>query len=178
MSKQRKFVLISSAVGFVSMFLPWVSISILGYTQSVNGMHDKGILVFICFIAGGLIAYMGDQTKNLDKTMWSATLVAGAIALLFTIWFYAQATSSIMGSSFIGFGVYIAAVASVGILSSAYLFRSPGDNLKDGFNNMKREIESKIGTGRTSANSSSTSETFVEPPIKTMDEKEDMNPEV
>lgn len=177
MSKQRKFVLISAIVGFISMFLPWVSISIFGYTQSVNGMHDKGIFVFICFVVSGLIAGLGDQTKNLDKTMWSATLLAGAIALLFTIWFYFQATSSIMGSSLIGFGVYLAAIASVGILASAYIFKSPGDNLKDGFNNMKRDIESKIGTGRASANSS-TSETFEKPPINTVDEKKNINPEV
>jgi hypothetical protein len=176
-SKQRKFVLISSAIGFISMFLPWVSISILGYTQSVNGMHDKGILVFICFVVSGIIALLGDQTKNLDKTMWTITLLAGAIALLFTIWFYSQATSSIMGSSFIGFGVYIAFIASVGILASAYIYKSPGDNLKDGFNNMKRDIESKIGTGRASANSSA-SETLPEPPGNTLNEKEDINPAV
>lgn len=150
MSKQRKFVLISAAVGFISMFLPWISVSMMGYSQSVNGMHDKGILVFLCFVASGVIAYLGDQTKNLDKTMWAVTLLAGAIALLFTIWFYSQASGSILGSSFIGFGVYIAAIASIGILASAYMFRSPTDNLKDGFNSMKKDIEGKIGnTGNT-----------------------------
>ncbi|MEO9004287.1 MAG: hypothetical protein ABI288_06105, partial [Ginsengibacter sp.] len=106
MSKQRKFVLISAAVGFISMFLPWVSISVLGYTQSVNGMHDKGILVFLCFVVSGAIAYFGDQTKNLDKTMWTVTLIAGALALLMIIWFYSQANSAFMGSSMIGFGLY------------------------------------------------------------------------
>jgi hypothetical protein len=145
MSKQRKFVLISSAVGFISMFLPWISISMFGYSQSVNGMHDKGIIVFICFVAGGVIAYLGDQTKNLEKTMWTVTLLAGAIALLFIIWFYSQATGSIMGSSMIGFGIYIAALASIGILVSAYMFRSPTDNIKDGFDSLKKEIENKIG---------------------------------
>jgi hypothetical protein len=145
MCKQRKFVLISAAVGFISMFLPWISLSMMGYSQSVNGMHDKGILIFLCFVASGVISYLGDQTTNLDKTMWSVTLLAGAIALLFTIWYYSEASNSILGSSFIGFGVYIAAIASIGILVSAYMFRSPTDNLKDGFNSMKKDIESKIG---------------------------------
>lgn len=145
MNKQRKFVLISAAVGFISMFLPWMSISMMGFSQSVNGMHDKGILVFLCFVVAGVIAYLGDQTKNLDKTMWAVTLLAGAIALLFIIWFYSQVSNSIMGSSFVGFGLYIAAIASIGILVSAYIFRSPTDNLKDGFNSMKKDIESKIG---------------------------------
>ena len=146
MSKQRKFVLISSAVGFISMFLPWISISMFGYSQSVNGMHDKGIIVFICFVASGVIAYLGDQTKNLEKTMWTVTLLAGAIALLFIIWFYSQATGSVMGASMVGFGIYIAALASIGILVSAYMFRSPTDNIKDGFDSLKKEIENKIGS--------------------------------
>lgn len=173
MSKQRKFVLISAAVGFISMFLPWISVSMMGYSQSVNGMHDKGILVFLCFVASGAIAYLGDQTKNLDKTMWAVTLLAGAIALLFTIWFYSQASGSILGSSFIGFGVYIAAIASIGILVSAYMFRSPTDNLKDGFNSMKKDIEGKIGnSGNTTPSAPPPPKT---PPIQDV---EDTNPPV
>jgi hypothetical protein len=176
MSKQRKFVLISSAVGFISMFLPWLSISILGYSQSVNGMHDKGILVFICFAATGLIVWLGDQTKNLDKTMWTVTLLAGALALLLIIWFYSQATSSIMGSSLVGFGVYIAAIASIGVLASAYLFKSPGDNLKDGFNSIKKNIESKIGNpGNVPADSSSSS-TLAESRANVVTEDENITP--
>ena len=148
MNRQRKFVLISAAVGFISMFLPWVSISMLGYSQSVNGMHDKGILVFLCFVVSGVIAYLGDQTKHLEKTMWTITLLAGAVALLFIIWFYSQISDSVMGSSMIGFGLYIAALAAIGILGSAYLFRSPADNIKDGFNSMKKDIESKMANTR------------------------------
>lgn len=149
MSKQRKFVLISAAVGFISMFLPWISVSMFGYSQSVNGMHDKGILVFICFVASGAIAYLGDQTKNLDKNMWGITLLAGAVALLLIIWFYSQASGSVLGSSFVGFGLYIAAIASIGILASAYLFRSPTDNIKDSFNTLKKDIESKMSNSGT-----------------------------
>ena len=146
MNKQRKFVLIAAAVGIISMFLPWISVSVLGYSQTVNGMHDKGILVFLCFAASGIIAYLGDQTKNLDKTMWAVTLIAGALALLMVIWFYFQASDSYMGASFIGFGLYISALASLGILIAAYMFRSPTDNIKDSFNTLKKDIESKINT--------------------------------
>ncbi|MEO5650462.1 MAG: hypothetical protein ABIR03_11145 [Ginsengibacter sp.] len=146
MSKQRKFVLISAAAGFISMFLPWFSISMLGFSQSVNGMHDKGILVFLCFVVCGVIAYLGDQTKNLEKNMWAITLAAGALALLITIWFYFQATNNFMGSSLVGFGVYFAAIAAIGIVGSAYLLRLPTDNLKDSLNNIKKDIESRMGT--------------------------------
>ena len=150
MNKQRKFVLISAAAGIVSMFLPWVSISMFGYSQSQNGMHDIGILAFLCFIVIGAIAYLGDQTKNLDKTMWGVVLVAGALALLSAVWFYFKVTDSIMGSSLVGFGLYISAIAAIGVLASAYVFRSPTDSIKDSFSSMKKNIEDKMGnTGST-----------------------------
>ncbi len=151
-NKQRKFVLISAAIGFISMFLPWISVSILGYSQSVNGMHDKGILVFLCFVASGVIAYLGDQTKNLERSMWMVTLFAGALALLIIIWFYTQAADSFMGSSMIGFGLYIAAIAAIGILAASYIFRSPADSIKDGFNNIKKDIESKMSNAGSATN--------------------------
>ena len=80
MNKQRKFILIAAAVGVVSMFLPWVSISLFGYTQSVNGMHDIGILVFLCFLAAAAVAYLGDQTQNLERNRWGISLTEGGLS--------------------------------------------------------------------------------------------------
>ena len=150
MSKQRKFVLVAAAVGIISMFLPWISfsISLFGYsqnTQSYNGMRGIGILVFLCFIVSGAIAYLGDQAKNLDKTMWGTVLAAGALALLCIIGFYFNKSSaSGMASIHAGSGLYIAVIAAIGILGSAYLFRSPTDNIKDSFDSIKKNIENKI----------------------------------
>lgn len=171
MNKQRKFVLIASAIGVISMFLPWISVSVFGYTQSQNGMHDLGILVFICFLVSAAIAYLGDQTKNLDKNMWGIALAAGAVALISTIAFYFKASDSIMGSSLVGFGLYIGGLAAIGVLASAYMFRSPTDNLKDTFNTMKKNIENKISTpdntptSSTTPDNSNSSVTNTNPPL-------------
>ena|SRR5665647_1654553 len=176
MSKQRKFVLISSAVGFISMFLPWVSISMFGYSQNVNGMHDKGLLVFLCFVVSGVIAWLGDQTKNAGETMWTVTLLAGSIAFLIILWFYSQASGSIMGGSIIGYGFYIAALAAIGIIASAYFFKSPTDNIKDGFNSIKRNIESKMSNRGSASTSTTIPPTFTAPPGETISNTENMNP--
>ena len=118
MNKQRKFVLIASAVGIISMFLPWFSF--FGY--HISGMHGIGILVFLCFVVAGVISYLGDQTKNLDKTMWLVTLLCGALATLIIIGKIIDASGSIIGLKFRylpgGFGSYRSASFSVFITLS------------------------------------------------------------
>lgn len=166
MNKQRKFVLIFAAAGIISMFLPWISVSVFGYSQTENGMHDVGILTFLSFAVIAVIAYLGDQSKNFDKTMWPVVLIAGAVALLSIIWFYSKANNSIMGSSLIGFGLYISAVAAIGVLASAYMFRSANDNLKDGFTNLKNEIENKMNRPTPPTSRSSTDDSNIINPEK------------
>ena len=148
MSKQRKFVLIAAAVGVISMFLPWFS---LGFFGSINGMHSYGILVFLCFAGSGVLAFLGDQTKTLDKTPWMIVLIASGIAsLLMVIWFI-----DLMGGglSVTSFGFYIALAAALAILFSAYQFKSPTDNIKEGFDNLKKEVENKMKSTSTPGNS-------------------------
>jgi peptidoglycan/LPS O-acetylase OafA/YrhL len=150
MNKQRKFVLIAAAVGIISMFLPWISF----FGFSINGMHGSGILVFLCFVVSGIIALVGDQTKNLEKTMWGITLIAGALALLIILYFLIDSGNENPFGSVTGFsfGFYLSGIAAIGVLLSAYLFRSPADNLKDSFTSMKKDIESKINTPTNTTN--------------------------
>jgi hypothetical protein len=144
MNKQRKFVLIAAAIGIVSMFLPWISVSLFGYSQSQNGIHGIGVLVFFCFAVSLAFSYLGDQNKNLDKNAWIIVLAAGAIALLGSIIFYFNASDSILGNSLVSYGLYIGAIAAIGILAFAYIYRSPTDNLKDGLDSIKKNLESKM----------------------------------
>ena len=155
MNKQRKFILIISLLGVISIFLPWLSVPFLG---NGNGFHGIGILAFICFIVSGIIAYMGDQTKNLDKNMWGIVLIAATVAIISVIVFYFNDTKiPFTGESIAGFGLYVSGVAAIGVLVSAYAFRSPTDNLKDSFDSMKKNIESKMNTpSNTGKNSGDT----------------------
>ena len=137
MNKQRKFILIAAAVGFIAMFLPWFDMVIF----SINGMHDKGILVFICFVVAGVIAYFGDQTKSLEKTPWFVALIAGVLATVLMVWFFLESTGT-YGVP-LAFGFYIAGLAAIGVVISAYIFRSPGDDIKSGFDSLKDKIEQK-----------------------------------
>src|ERR1700739_4618018 len=109
MSKQRKFILIAAAVGLISMFLPWIDFLAL----SINGMHDKGIIVFFCFLVAGVLAFVGDQTKNLTNTPWFIVLICGTLATVLMIWFFMEGSDSYLGAPF-AFGFYIAGLAAIG----------------------------------------------------------------
>jgi peptidoglycan/LPS O-acetylase OafA/YrhL len=134
MSKQRKMILIAAAVGVIAMFLPWWSVGIFG---SVNGLHGEGILIFLCFLAAGALAAMGDQTKNLDRTNWMLTLIAGGVAsLILVIRFLSWL--EILGAISIGF--YLALAASFAIVVFAYAQRTAGETLQGGFDSLKNKF--------------------------------------
>jgi hypothetical protein len=152
MNKQRKFVLIAALAGIIGMFLPWYSFSLFGTYASINGMHGNGILVFICFIVTGVIAYMDDQTKNLSSTSWIITLLCGALATLIMIWNIIQSGDYGFGSS-MSFGIYLTVLAAIGVLLAAFLFRSPTDTIKGGFDSFKKDIDTRMkNTGTTNPN--------------------------
>ncbi len=146
MSKQRKFILIAALIGVISIFLPWVSVGFGGFGITVNGFHSWGILCFLAFVGAGIIAYMGDQTSNLPKTMWFAALVCGGLSLLGVLIFLSEAG----GAS--GFGLYIGLLAAIAVAGSAWMFKNPGDDFKSGFDSLKKEINDKTQSTNTPNN--------------------------
>ncbi|HTR28728.1 MAG TPA: hypothetical protein VMH27_05630 [Puia sp.] len=151
--KQRKFILIAAAAGAISIFLPWFTVSAEGLgvriSESQNGFHGTGVLVFLAFIAAAILALVGDQSRPMEKTMWAATLIAGAIALLFVVVNLAGTPGSGDGFGFAqagpGFGIWISLIASIGTLGCAWLLKNPGDTLKGGFDSLKKDLASRSG---------------------------------
>ena len=163
MAKQRKFILICAAIGVISVFLPWFSYStgsIFGnasFGVSVNGFRGVGILTFLGFLGAAIVSLAGDQTKPLDKTMWLVALGAGAIALLFTLIRLLDFTGNGAGFSFIGFGMWIAIVAGIATVGSAWMYRSPGDSLKEGFDSLKKNLSSATSQPNSANSNTGTS---------------------
>lgn len=142
MSKQRKIILGASAVGCIALFLPWINLSFFGISSSLNGMHDKGILVFICFVVSGVLTYSGNRTRNLGKTNWLIVLMAGALATLIMLWYIIDASESFTGSLF-NIGFYLTFLAAIVVQIAAYFYKSPGDSIKAGTDHLKNSIETK-----------------------------------
>lgn len=151
MSKQRKMILIASAVGVIAMFLPWWSISmgIFG-GGSVNGMHGEGLLVFLCFVAAGALAFMGDQTKNLNQANWMITLIAGGIASFVMV---IRFLSWLDVLSVLSYGFYLALAAAVAVVAFAYTHRTAGETLQSGFDTLKTRFSNSSNPAQADANS-------------------------
>ncbi|HEY8780193.1 MAG TPA: SHOCT domain-containing protein [Mucilaginibacter sp.] len=153
LNKQRKFTLIAAVVGVISIFLPWIAVSGFGVSISENGLHSYGVMAFIGFIGAGVVAITSDQTKPLDKAMWFVELIAGAIALIFTLIFM---TSLSGGESLVGgygIGIWISMLASIGVLASAWLLKSPEDNLQDSFEILKTKVTNAAGSNASGTSS-------------------------
>jgi hypothetical protein len=145
LNKQRKFILIAALVGVISIFLPWISISGFGMSISANGFHSYGIMVFIAFIAAGIVAIMGDQTKPLDQAMWLVELAAGAVALIFAFLSMSNLSGGESFGAGFGIGSWLAILSALGVVGSAWLLKSPGDSLQEGFESLKGKVATAAG---------------------------------
>jgi putative oligomerization/nucleic acid binding protein len=149
MSKQRRFVLIASVIGVVSIFLPWISVEFLGSNfGSANGFHGKGVIMFLAFAGAGVICLLNDQTKPLDKTMWLVTLALGALNLLLAIIFLSDISQAL---GLVGFGFWIALAASIAVPLFTWMYRAPGDTLQSGFDSLKQNMQSTGGGTQSSS---------------------------
>jgi hypothetical protein len=129
MSKQRLFIIIAAVIGLISLFLPWKTVSAgmmgMNMAESTNGFRDVGIVVFLAFLAAGIISFLGDQTRPLERNMWFAVLGAGGAALLFTIIYMTKSGGDALGIVEVGngIGLWLALLCSIAVLAFAFLFR-------------------------------------------------------
>jgi hypothetical protein len=141
MNNQRKLILISAAIGIISIFLPWFSAGAFGFSVHINGFHGWGILAFLAFVASIIIALMGTQTEALDKSMWFAAIICGGVALLSVV---ITMLSSSGGYGFVsagfGFGIWLALAAAIGVTIFAWIFKNPAHDLKSGFESLKKTV--------------------------------------
>jgi len=156
MNKQRKLILISAAIGVISIFLPWFSAGAFGFSVHINGFHGWGILAFLAFVVSAVITLTGAQTNALDKTTWFAAIITGAVAVLAVL---ITMLSSSGGFGFVsagfGFGIWIALASAIGIVLFAWMFKDPAQDLKSAFESLKHSVSaaSTSTSNKTSASS-------------------------
>jgi hypothetical protein len=142
MNRQRKLILFASLAGIISIFLPWFSAGAFGFSVHVNGFHGWGILAFLCFVAALVISLVGNQPQPLDKSIWFVAMICGALCLLSVIITILSSQTADYGfaSAGLGFGIWIALVAAIAVTAFAWMFKNPADNLKGGFDSLKKTV--------------------------------------
>ncbi|MBL0137369.1 MAG: hypothetical protein IPP86_02410 [Bacteroidetes bacterium] len=136
---QRKFTVLCSAAGVVSIFLPWVSVSGGFINVSLNGFGDSELLHlspmdYLYFFSSRQSAGTARQK------MWLSTLVSGTIALLVTVVALGNNTAD-SGLGFIkaeyGIGVWVSLAASLGLIFFTWKYKHPEDSLKGSLDEIK-----------------------------------------
>ncbi len=111
-TKPNMLILIVSVVLFITIFLPWYTVSAFGFSASTNGFHNGGILTFLMSLVGVALAFI----EILPKYKVLATGGAGILALLGVIIAMTQ-----LGGTSMGFGMIIALIASMALIAVGFL---------------------------------------------------------
>ncbi|MDR1790130.1 MAG: hypothetical protein LBR20_00420 [Propionibacteriaceae bacterium] len=127
MHKQRLVLAIVGAVGIITTFLPWMTVS--GYGLSASGIQTWGGWITFLLSAGAIVVALflgnGDQppfdlnnrNKNLDKTSKFAALGAGVVIALVALLVLFQTISW----GLTGFGVYLAILVGIAMIAIPFL---------------------------------------------------------
>jgi len=103
--------LVVSVILFITAFLPWISMGILGINIKQNGIHDGGILTFIMSIIGAGLSFVGVQ-----KMRTLGLIFAGILALIGVAIYWSR-----LGGASVGYGLIIALLASLGLMAIGYM---------------------------------------------------------
>ena len=104
--KQKLYALLAGLVGVITCFLPWWS---LGFFESVNGLHDIGILVFFTFLGAMACCFMGDKSKPFQAKMRLMAVGCFAGAVLFTLVQFAR----VSGFAGTAVGIWLSLLAGI-----------------------------------------------------------------
>lgn len=115
MNDQRLAVLILSAVGMASVFMPWVKIQGLGY---LLGMNYGGWICFILFLLVFLVAVLGKSNARLSQIKLYALIVLSLLAAGIGIW---KITGVDYPQIFVEYGLYLMTLLGLVIPMAAFI---------------------------------------------------------
>lgn len=132
MYKQRLAVLISSAVGMLSIIMPWAIIPLVGNMSGFNTTSGKILLVL--FFVPIVFSLIGNKKDELAKWMRVIIIITSILSILSIILQYAsfggfgksnESASAIFNQFItIGFGIYVAGISALATLFLVILIKA------------------------------------------------------
>lgn len=138
MHKQRLFIVIASAIGIISAFLPWARMSMFGMSVSASGIDggDGWLSLALFAAAGGITFATGDKMGVLDGTMKKAVGGIGAGVTLFMIIELLR-----VGLGMASFGVYFSILAGVAVMALPFAIQGDGSFKMPTKDSIKEDIK-------------------------------------
>jgi len=145
LNKQRKFILIASVLGIISVFLPWVTVSVFGLSHSVNGFQGWGVFIFLLFIVSLFNALAGNQVEPLSGTSRLVAVGCGVLAILSTLMAFRGARYNLDGGLGlvdvnVGIGCISSGIVSAATILFSLIFKKSDDSLKKSIEGLKKSI--------------------------------------
>lgn len=141
MNDQRLSILILSAVGMATTFMPWVKLPVLGY---MLGTNYYGWVTFAIFLSIFILALIGDRAVNLPKLRLYALIFLSLFAAAIGVWKIVDLDGP-LGT--VEYGLYLMSLIGVVLPITVFIMRRGKDisKPKKGVNEFsyKTEIDKK-----------------------------------
>ena len=116
-----KIMLVACALGLIAAFLPAVTVSLLGVSESVAVWRDwRGKLALVGYAGVGVMACLMLKREFADRRQVIACAIAAGAVLLLALWLPLNIRGSGLGSAVsMGIGVYVNMLAGLGLAGGA-----------------------------------------------------------
>ena len=112
MNKQRLAILITSCIGIIATFLPWVQLPIVG---AINGTEGDGWITCVFFAIALATSLLGNREKKLIGIEQIVATIASLIAGIIGIWKIVDFNSAMSGMEDNPFAEALSSTVSIGI---------------------------------------------------------------
>jgi hypothetical protein len=138
MHKQRLFIVVAGAIGVLSAFLPWATVSFMGFSTSASGIDggDGWLSLALFGAAIGLAVANGDKNLVLEGGMKKA--VAGIGAGVTALMLFELLN---IGLSWASYGVYFSILAGAAVMAIPFVIKGDGSMQMPTKDSIKEELK-------------------------------------
>lgn len=112
MSKQRLAILITSGIGILATFLPWIQAPIVG---AINGTKGDGWITCALFTVTLIATLVGNRKKNLKEISLLLVIIPSIVAGIIGFWKVVDFNSAMSGMEDNPFAEALGSAVSIGI---------------------------------------------------------------
>ncbi len=120
MNDQRLSILILSAAGMATTFMPWVKLPVLGHMM---GTDYNGWLTFAIYLVIFIFAFIGDRTANLSKIRLYPVIVLSFLAAGIGVWKILDLDGPV---ATVEYGLYLMVLIGVVIPLAVFIMKKGG----------------------------------------------------